>query len=197
MLPYLMCEDDEVTDIDFQIGPSDSLLRKKVKMQALLLEQFWTRWKREYLTSLKEFHRITGNNKQKITIGDVVLIHDETPRVCWKLAIVKKVNKGRDGLIRSAVIQTGNGITNRPITKLYPLEIRSESQPDIEQQDTDDVNECDDDDDTSDDDDDTSNTVMTQPSARSTVREAATKARQLLCEWAQILGVPPEDVEAD
>ena len=96
-----------------------------------------------------------------------------------------KINKGGDGLIRSAVIQS---ITNHPITKLYPLEIRSESPPNIEEQDTDDVNECD---------DDTTNTTTTQPSPRSTVREAATKARQCFCEWAQILGVPPEDVEAD
>ena len=188
MLPHLMCEDDEVTDVDFQIGLSDSLLRRKVKVQSLLLKQFWTTWKREYLTSLREFHRTTGNNKQKIATGDVVLIHDETPRVRWKLAIIK-INKGGDGLIRSAVIQTGNGITNHPSTKLYPLEIRSESPPNIEEQDTDDVNECDD--------DDTTNTTTTQPSPRSTVREAATKARQRFCEWAQILGMPQEDVEAD
>ena len=132
MLPHLMCEDDEVTDVDFQISLSDSLLRSKVKVQSLLLKQFWTGWKREYLTFLREFHHTTGNNKQKIATGDVVLIHDETPRVRWKLAIIKKVNKGRDGLIRSAVIQTGNGITNCLITKLYPLEIRSESPPNIE-----------------------------------------------------------------
>ena len=99
-----------------------------------------------------------------------------------------KINKGGDGLIQSAVIQTGNGITNHPITKLYPLEIRSESPPNIEEQDTDDVNKCD---------DDTTNTTTTQPLPRSTVREAATKAHQRFCEWAQILGVPPEDVEAD
>ena len=42
MLPHLMC-DDEVTDVDFQIGLSDSLLRRKAKIKALLLKQFWTR----------------------------------------------------------------------------------------------------------------------------------------------------------
>ena len=51
------------------------------------------------------------------------------------------------------------------------------------------MNECDD--------DDTSDTVTTQPSPQSTVREAATKACQHFCEWAQILGVSPEDVKAD
>ena len=85
------------------------------------------------------------------------------------------------------MIKTGNGITNRPITKLYPLEIRSESPPEIEQN-TDDMNECD---------DDTNSNVITLPSPRSTVREAATKARQRLSEWTRALGVPPEDVEDD
>ena len=99
MLPHQIYEDDEVTDADFQTGSSDSLLRKKAKIQALLQKQFWTRWKTEHLTSLREFHCTTENNQQKIGTGDVLLIHDETPRVHWKLAIVRKVVKGRDGLI--------------------------------------------------------------------------------------------------
>ena len=36
ILPHLIYEDDEVTDVDFQTGSSDSLLRKKAKIQALL-----------------------------------------------------------------------------------------------------------------------------------------------------------------
>ena len=43
----------------------------------------------------------------------------------WKLAVVQDLVRGKDGLIRSAVIKTDTGITNRPIVKLYPLEIRS------------------------------------------------------------------------
>ena len=78
MLPHLMREDGEMTDVDYQTGLSDSLLRRKVKIQALLLKHFWTR---EYLTSLREFHHTTGNNKQQIGIGDVVLIHDDITRV--------------------------------------------------------------------------------------------------------------------
>ena len=71
------------------------------------------------------------------------------------------------------MIQTGSSITNHPITKLYPLKVRSKSPPEIEQN-ADNVNDCD---------DDTSSTVMTQPSSQSKVREAATKAHLLLSEW--------------
>ena len=81
------------------------------------------RWKQEYLTSLREFHWTTGRNDQNVNVGDVGLVHDNIPRVHWKLAVIKEVVKGKDGLIRSAVICSANGATNRPITNLYPMEI--------------------------------------------------------------------------
>ena len=45
----------------------------------------------------------------------------------WNLAIVQKLNYGNDNLVRSAVIKTKSGVTNRPIRKLYPLEVRSDT----------------------------------------------------------------------
>ena len=187
MLPHLMCEDDEVSYRDYHSGLSDSLYRKKVKIQALLLKHFWVRCKREYLTSLREFHRTTGNDKQNINIGDVVLIYDDTPRVRWKHAVVKEVIKGKDGLIRSVVIHTGNGITNRPITKLYPLELTVSVEPEsllgvhMQQK----IDEGDGD------------TDVTTQSLIQPIREAAIRAHQLLRNWTGILGVPSEDVEDD
>ena len=56
-------------------------------------------------------------------VGDVVLIHDDTPRTQWKLAIIEQVNKGADGLICSANVRTSSGKTNRLIARLYPLEV--------------------------------------------------------------------------
>lgn len=184
MLPHLLCEDDETTDESFQIGGSDTLLRRRAKTQALLMKHFWVRWKQEYLTSLREFHRTTGRNDQNVNVGEVVLIHDDIPRVHWKLAVIKEVVKGKDGLIRSAVIRTANGITNRPITKLYPMEITAtvptESAPQTEQDLVMDNGDKQDE--------------MTGCSTVS-ARKAATRARERLSEWSQILGAPPEDVE--
>lgn len=42
---------------------------------------------------------------QEVKVGDVVLVHDDVPRVNWKLAVIEAVNKGADGLIRSALCQ--------------------------------------------------------------------------------------------
>ena len=77
----------------------------------------------EYLTALREFHRTTGSNTQTMKVGDIVLIHDDTIRVQWKLAIIEGVNKEADGFICSATVRTSTGRTNQPIVKLYPLEV--------------------------------------------------------------------------
>ena len=49
------------------------------------------------LTALRETHRTTGNNVQQIKIVDVVLVHDDTARVNWRLAVIESLNKGEDG----------------------------------------------------------------------------------------------------
>ena len=118
MLPHLHCEDDEISDTTY--GETDSQLKGRATVEAQLLKHFW---KREYLTSLREFHKTKGNNVQKIKVVDIVLMHDDIPKVNWKLAVIQQVIKWEDGVIRAANICTANGVTNCPITKLYPLEV--------------------------------------------------------------------------
>ena len=104
-----------------------SKIRHKAKKQALILKHFETRWKREYLTALQEKHRVTGSNYQEIKTGDVVLIHDDTTRVNWRMAVIESVNKRPDGMIRSANICTSTGRTNRPVARLYPVELTEDT----------------------------------------------------------------------
>ena len=70
---------------------------------------------------------MTGNNYQEIKTGDVVLIHDDTARVNWRMAVIESVNKGADRMIRSANIRTSTGRTNCPIARLYPLELTEDT----------------------------------------------------------------------
>ena len=51
----------------------------------------------EYLITLREYHKTTGNNQQSIKVGDVVTVHDDIPKVHWKLAVVEKLITGLDG----------------------------------------------------------------------------------------------------
>ena len=115
-LPHQLVEMDELIDPSYR---ETSQLQKKAKVQAAILRDFRKRWCHEYLTALREYHRASGNNKQSIREGDVVVVHDDTPRATWRMAVVTDLIAGRDGLIRAAVIRTANGNTTRPITKLY------------------------------------------------------------------------------
>ena len=146
-------------------------MKQRQKVLSLTLQQFWKRWKSEYLTSLREFHRTTGKNTEIIKVGDVVLVHDDSKRVNWRLAIVESLIRGPDGHVRAANIRTATGNTNRPIVKLYPLEVTSSTEPQSE---------------------DLKSPVLDRTSKRPR-REAAMTARQRIAEWAQTLA-PREDV---
>ena len=109
-LPHCTAE-DEVHDPDFG---DMSVIRSRAKKQASIIRHFESRWKSEYLTALREAYRARGSNNQKVKVGDVVLIHDDSTRINWRMAVIESVNKGRDGIIRSVNIRTTTGRTNRP-----------------------------------------------------------------------------------
>ena len=86
--------EDEVDDPTFG---DQSHVRRSAKQQALALQHFKARRKHEYLTSLQEYHKTTsghGRAKQRITVGDVVLVQDDRPRINWRLAVVDELIKG-------------------------------------------------------------------------------------------------------
>ena len=105
---------------------STKALTKRAQYQKTLINAFWTRWKTEYLTSLREHHTCRKRilNKKAVAIGDVVLIHDNTPRNQWKIGVVTSLHTGKDGLARSVSLRVPSGKElSRPIEKLYPLEM--------------------------------------------------------------------------
>ena len=101
---------------------------RRAKIQEAVLRDFQKRWCHEYLTSLRDFHKASGSNKQVIKKGDVVLFHDDAPRVTWKMAVIQDLMVGGDGLVRAGTIHTATGITSRSITRLYPLELSLDNQ---------------------------------------------------------------------
>ena len=83
-----------------------------------------SRWRHEYKTSLHKHRRVSGHSQQTKTVGNVVEVHDEDPRLRHHLARIELLGPGsNDGRVRAANIRTDGGMTNPPITKLYPLEI--------------------------------------------------------------------------
>ena len=104
-LPHIRVEQDEILDPDYNQNGNPEI-QKKSKRFALLLQHFWSRWRHEYLTSLREFHRTTSNNIATVKVGDVVLVHDEGSRINCKLAVLEELLPGRDGHVRAVNIRT-------------------------------------------------------------------------------------------
>ena len=180
-LPYESHTIDEIMDPSYN---EYSRLTKDARTQALLLQHFTSRWKNEYLTSLREFHRNSGNNKRKIAVGDVVLVHDDGPRIQWKLAVVEGLIHGGDDLVRAANIRTSTGRTNRPIVRLIPLEVSTQDNKDCP--DTSDRS-CDDRNINSQED----SHVKIAGEVSRPARSSARKAREKMTQWADILSASP------
>ena len=95
------------------------------------LEHFWKRWKSEYLVELREHQKQTlSKGYDVIKLDDPVIIEDDKikQRGMWKVGIVTEIIPSKDGQMRGARVKyrlNGKDRTvNRPVNKLYPLEIR-------------------------------------------------------------------------
>lgn len=98
-----------------------------------LLQQSTKKWRREYLTSLREQSSVSnkGNDARDISIGDVVLLKsDSTTRCYWKLAKVEELIPGIDGRVRVAVFTTTRRdklpvYLRRVVQHLIPIEVKA------------------------------------------------------------------------
>lgn len=103
-LPHPIVGDDEESNQDYY--PSNH-----GRLTGSLLQHFQSWWKKEYLTALQEFHRITGKNEQTVNVGDVIQIHDDVSRSQWKLEVIEEViliNRGDNSYIRSVTFCIGH-----------------------------------------------------------------------------------------
>ena len=118
-------QDDDDYNPSAETNQSDMV--RKARHHQKLREHFWRRWRAEYLTSLREHDKVKNHpGTRNIQHGDIVLIHDDTPRNKWKLGVVIKLHPGKDGLTRAATLRTANRRElSRPIEKLYPLEVQT------------------------------------------------------------------------
>ncbi|XP_068250318.1 uncharacterized protein [Palaemon carinicauda] len=90
-------------------------------------DDLWKRWEREYLTSLRQTHRVGIRHESWPKMGEVMLIHDEGPRSRWKLGQIVKLHVGPDDVLRVVTLKTPQGQVMRPVVKLYPLELWQET----------------------------------------------------------------------
>ncbi|KAL4001464.1 protocadherin Fat 1/2/3 [Sarotherodon galilaeus] len=111
----------------------DLYLRKRWRKVQYLANEFWTRWKREYLLNLQQRGK-RCKTQRNAKINDIVMLMDNSlPRNEWKLAKVTKVYPSEDGIIRKLELLISDATLDdqgkrvnkpvyleRPIHKSYP-----------------------------------------------------------------------------
>ena len=102
----------------------------KVKRRLEVARQHaWSRWKREYVHSLMESHRVVKGDGKLPEVGEIVLVvGEEKNRGFWKKGKVLRHIVGKDGVMRGVVLLHKNHKIERPIQLVCPLEIRSHGE---------------------------------------------------------------------
>lgn len=78
----------------------DLYLRKRWRQVQFLTNEFWRRWKKEYLLSLQQ-RQIWHKDKRDTMVNDIVIVcEDSSPRNQWKIARVAEVYPSPDGRVR-------------------------------------------------------------------------------------------------
>ncbi|XP_067314466.1 uncharacterized protein [Pseudorasbora parva] len=107
-----------------QFGKEDLYLRKRWRRVQFLANEFWQRWKREYLLNLQQRQKWqkTSRNSQ---VDDIVILQDDNAqRNEWKLARVVEVHPSSDGIVRKVKLLVSDitFVKGKPQTRLVYLE---------------------------------------------------------------------------
>lgn len=107
-----------VPEVDHTGIPINRL--KKWQLVQSFQQNIWKRWQLEYLHTLQQRQKWAVPSKN-LEIGDLVLIHCNTPPLTWPLARITAVRPGSDGVVRVVELKTQHGTLTRPAVKVFPL----------------------------------------------------------------------------
>ena len=113
---------------DPRLPANPDLLKKWGHCQAVI-QHFWQRWSREYLSTL-QLRNKWQHSSPNLQVGDIVILrHEKTFSCHWPLARMTAVFPGQDGLVRVAEVKTATGTYTRPIVKLALLHRPTAQEP--------------------------------------------------------------------
>ena len=108
-----------------QFTQPDLYVRRRWRRVQYLADQFWTRWRREYLQSLQRRPKWT-TTRRNLRVGDIVLLRDDAQRRNnWPLGRVTEAIESEDGRVRKANVEIARDgekkVYLRPIKELTLL----------------------------------------------------------------------------
>ena len=96
-----------------------------------VVNHYWERWRREYVLNLRNWKaKYKRTNALVPEVNDVVVVFEEkVPRQSWCIGRITETITSHDGQIRGAKVFIGKSkaVIERPVNKLYPIELASEN----------------------------------------------------------------------
>ncbi|XP_045167568.2 uncharacterized protein LOC123530855 [Mercenaria mercenaria] len=100
---------------------NDMYCKRRWRRVQFLLNQFWTRWRNEYLQNLQVRKKWTSV-KRNLSNGDIVLVRDDNlARNNWKIGRVQEVFKDSDGLVRKVRLALGTACLDKTGKRNNPI----------------------------------------------------------------------------
>ncbi|XP_071648478.1 uncharacterized protein [Temnothorax longispinosus] len=128
--PALFLQDIRGSGVpDIDIVASTEKLNRRMRYRQELRDQLRSRFRIKYLGQLsRRNHKQRPNFQTNVKVGDIVFIgSDQQKRLDWPLGKIIQVFPGQDGKVRVVKLKTATGELVRPVQRLYPLELASES----------------------------------------------------------------------
>ena len=102
--------------------PTDMYARKRWRRVQHLANEFWVRWRKEYLLSLQERNKWT-RPRRNLNVGDIVMVADiNAHRGTWPLARISNVYPSKDGQVRKVQVALADGHLDKKGRRLDPVQ---------------------------------------------------------------------------
>ena len=99
----------------------DVFARKRWRRVQFLAEQFWSRWRKEYLLNLNARQKWQVPKRNLLPDDVVIISDDDAARSEWQLARVIEAKEDADGLVRKVKLRVRTSVIERPVQKLVLL----------------------------------------------------------------------------
>ena len=92
-------------------GKPDLYCRRRWRRIQHISNEFWSRQGKEFLVTLQERQK-WREPQRNFSVGDIVILQDESHRKKWRLAKITDVYKDKNGYVRSVQLYIGNSESN-------------------------------------------------------------------------------------
>ncbi|RXN31543.1 hypothetical protein ROHU_004747 [Labeo rohita] len=109
LTPAMLLTQKPIVPVQFENYTEKDLLKCQWKRVQALANEFWSRWRKEYISTLQP-RRKWHETHRNLHPGDVVLLKQvQSPRNDWPLGLITSVFPGNDGRVRKVEVRTTSG----------------------------------------------------------------------------------------